>query len=49
MKKIFRIIGIVAVIALIIAAIAASMNVKPSNSDKVWDTEMSIGNTEAKN
>ena len=49
MKKIFRIIGIVAVIALIIAAIAASMNVKPSNRDKVWDTEMSIGNPEAEN
>ena len=49
MKKAFRIIGIIAVIVLIIAAITASMNNKPSNTDKIWDTEMTIGNPEAKN
>ena len=49
MKKAIRIIGIIAVIVLIIAAITASMNNKPSNTDKIWDTEMTIGNPEAKN
>jgi thioredoxin-related protein len=48
-KKAIRIIGIIAVIILIIAAITASMNNKPSNTDKIWDTEMTIGNPEAKN
>lgn len=48
-KKAIRIIGIIAVIALIIAAITASMNNKPSNADKVWDTEMTLGNPKAKN
>ena len=48
-KKAIRIIGIIAVIILIIATIAASMNAKPSNADKVWDTEMTLGNPEAKN
>ncbi|MBR2753716.1 thioredoxin domain-containing protein [Candidatus Saccharibacteria bacterium] len=49
MKKAFRIIGIVAVIVLIIAAITASMNNKPSNAEKIWDKDMTIGNLEAKN
>lgn len=49
MKKTFRIIGLITVIAVIIAAIVASMNIKPSNADKVWDTQMTIGNLEAKN
>lgn len=49
MKKTFRIIGLVAVIVIIIAAIVASMSIKPSNADKVWDTQMTIGNLEAKN
>lgn len=49
MKKTSRIIGLIAVIAVIIAAIVASMNIKPSNADKVWDTQMTIGNLEAKN
>jgi len=48
-KKTFRIIGLITVIAVIIAAIVASMNIKPSNADKVWDTQMTIGNLEAKN
>ncbi len=49
MKKILRIAGIVAVIIVIIAAIVASMNNKPSNAEKVWDTEMTLGNPDAKN
>ncbi len=49
MKKTFRVFGIIAVITLIVAAIAASMNVKPSNNDRVWDTAMTIGNPDAKN
>ena len=49
MKKAIRITGIIAVVALIIAAIVASMTAKPSNADRVWDTEMTLGNPEAKN
>ena len=50
MKKAFRIIGLIAIIAVIIAAIVASMLPKSeSNADKVWDTEMTIGNLDAKN
>lgn len=49
MKKAFRIIGIIVVFVVIIAAIVASMNTKPSNAEKVWDTEMTLGNPEAKN
>lgn len=49
MKKAFRIIGIIALVVVIIAAIAASMNSKPTNAEKVWDTKMTIGNPDAKN
>ena len=49
MKKAFQIIGIIAVIIVLIAAIAASMSVSPSNSDKVWDKDMTVGNLDAKN
>ena len=49
MKKVIRIIGVVVVATVIIAAIAASMNIKPSNAEKVWDTEMTIGDLDAKN
>ena len=49
MKKFFRIFGIIAVAVLIVAAIVASMNNKPSNAEKVWDEQMTIGNLEAKN
>lgn len=49
MKKTLRIIGIVAVIGVIIAAIVASMTAKPSNAEKVWDKDMTIGNLDAKN
>lgn len=49
MKRIFRIAGIIVIIVLIISAIITSMNIKPSNAEKVWDSEMTIGNPEAKN
>ena len=49
MQKALRISGIIAIIVVIIAAITASMNTKPSNSDKIWDEAMTIGNKDAKN
>ncbi|MBQ1298654.1 thioredoxin domain-containing protein [Candidatus Saccharibacteria bacterium] len=49
MRRVFRIIGIVAIIGVIMGAIIVSMNAKPTNAEKVWDTEMTIGNLEAKN
>ena len=50
MKKVLRIGGVVVVIALLIAAIAFSMAPKESsNSDKVWDETMTVGNPSAKN
>lgn len=49
MGKAFRIIGVVAVIALLIFAIATSMSQKTPNSEKVWDKEMTVGNMDAEN
>ena len=49
MKKAIRIVTIIAVIGLIFAAIIASTTAKPSNAEKVWVKEMTIGNLEAKN
>lgn len=49
MKKAIRIIGIIAVVGLIFAAIIVSMTAKPSNAEKIWDKEMTLGNLEAKN
>ena len=49
MKKIFRIIGLIAIVIAIIATIAISMNVKPSNSDRIWDEKTTIGDINAKN
>ncbi|MBQ3320762.1 thioredoxin domain-containing protein [Candidatus Saccharibacteria bacterium] len=49
MRRVFRIIGIVAIIGVIMGAIIVSMNTKPTNAEKVWDTEMTVGNLEAKN
>ena len=49
MKKAARIIGIIVLVIVIFAAIIASINNKPSNSDKVWDTRTTIGNPDAKN
>lgn len=49
MNKTARIIGIIAIIVVLFAAIITSLNNKPSNSDKVWDQAMTIGNPDAKN
>ncbi len=49
MKKVFRILSIILVAGVIIAAIVASMNAKPSNAEKVWDEQMTVGNLDAKN
>ncbi|MBQ2660943.1 thioredoxin domain-containing protein [Candidatus Saccharibacteria bacterium] len=49
MRKALRIISIVGVVAIIIAAIVASMNAKPSNAERVWDQEMTVGNLDAQN
>ena len=49
MKKTLRIISIIAVVGILIAAIVASMNSKPTNAEIVWDDKMTIGNIDAKN
>lgn len=50
MKKFLRIFGIVVVVVAIIAAIVVSMNNnKPSNAERIWDEQMTVGNLEAKN
>ena len=48
MKKIFRIFGLTTVIFILGAAIISSM-VKPSNAEKVWDINTTVGNHDAKN
>ena len=48
MKKALRIVGVVAVVAAIFGAIIASM-AKPSNTDSVWDEDMTMGNLNAEN
>ena len=47
--KIIRIVGIVVIVVAIFAAMIASMNQKPSNAERVWDKEMTVGDMEAKN
>ncbi|MBQ7202347.1 thioredoxin domain-containing protein [Candidatus Saccharibacteria bacterium] len=49
MKKALRIVGVVAVIGLLLAAIVTSMTHKTPNSDIVWDKDMTVGNMDAKN
>lgn len=49
MKKTLRIISIIAVVGILIAAIVASMSSKPTNAEIVWDDQMTIGNIDAKN
>ena len=49
MKKALRIISIIFVAGVIVAAIVASMSAKPANADIVWDKDMTIGNLDAKN
>ena len=48
-QKIVRILSIMAIVVVIAAAMIASFNQKPSNADKIWDENMTIGNKEAKN
>ncbi len=47
--KIFRGIGLGAVILVIFAAIIASMNQKTPISEMVWEPDMTVGNMDAKN
>ena len=49
MKRILRIIGVVAVVGVLLATIIISMTSKPSNAERVWDSDMTVGNMEAKN
>ncbi|MCR5699946.1 MAG: thioredoxin domain-containing protein [Candidatus Saccharibacteria bacterium] len=50
MKKALRIIGIIVVVGLIIAAIAASTAKKdPSTAEMVWDEQTTVGDINAKN
>ena len=49
MKKALRIGGLLLVVIVIFAAIIASLTAKPSNSERVWDEKMTVGNMEAKN
>lgn len=46
---VFRIIGVVVVVVLLVAAIVASFNQHPSNAERVWDPQMTVGDMEAKN
>ena len=49
MGKALRIIGVVAVIGVLIAAIVTSLTHKTPNSEIVWDKDMTVGNMDAKN
>ena len=49
MKKVLRIIGLIAVIGVIIAAIVVSLNQKVPNADYVWDKATTLGNLEGDN
>ena len=49
MNKTGRIIALVAVVVVILAAIIASVSYKPSNADQVWDMQTTVGNTDGKN
>ena len=49
MQKVARILGIIAIVVVIIAAMIASFNQKTPNSEKVWDKDTTVGNMEAEN
>ena len=49
MKKIFRIVGVVAVVGLIVGSLIAASFVKPSTRDKVWDEATTMGSLDAAN
>lgn len=48
-KKILSIIGVIAVVILVAISIIISTTAKQSNSEIVWDEQMTVGNLEAKN
>ena len=49
MNKTIRIVGIVAVVVVIFAAIIASITAKPNNAEIVWDTATTTGSPEGRN
>ncbi|MBR5046279.1 thioredoxin domain-containing protein [Candidatus Saccharibacteria bacterium] len=49
LSKVFRVAGLVAIVVAILAAIITSMNHKTPNSEKVWDTDMTMGSLDAEN
>ncbi len=48
-QKIARIIGLIAIFVVIVAAMVVSFNHKTPNSEKVWDKDTTVGNIDAKN
>lgn len=48
-QKVARIIGLISIFVVIIAAMVISFTHKTPNSEKVWDTETTVGNIDAKN
>ena len=48
MGKIARVLGLICIGIIILVSIVSSM-IKPSNSEKVWDEAMTLGNPDAKN
>ena len=49
LKKTLNVFAIIGVVVVLFMAIMTSMSVKPTNAEQVWDSEMTIGNMEAKN
>lgn len=49
MQKAARILGIIAIVVVIFAAIIISFNQKTPNSEKVWDKDTTMGNMDAEN
>ena len=49
MQKVARILGIIAIVVVIFAAMIISFNQKTPNSEKIWDQETTVGNIDAEN
>lgn len=49
MNKVWRILGLTAVIVLVFGAIMASTTIKPSAADQVWDMRTTLGSPDASN
>lgn len=47
--KIARIVGIITIVGVIIAAMVVSFNQKTPNSEKIWDKDTTMGNIDAEN